>query len=88
MKLITFTYTKANGEVSERTLLACVQPGNKFAGIDLSDISPEDASSFSYAYQALHDDFLLKLDALKEKYDLKHNYRQFIEGRMSNVTEI
>ena len=40
MKTLTFKYTKKDGSVSERTLLALVIPGDKYAGIDVSELDP------------------------------------------------
>lgn len=88
MKTITFTYTKPDGSVSDRTLLALVTPGDMFAGIDLTSIPPEKGAEFVNKYEALHADFLAGVVELQAEYDVKHNYRQFKQSRMSDIIEI
>lgn len=89
MKTLTFKYTKKDGSVSERTLLALVTPGgDKYAGIDLTMMEPADAAQFVRAVQELYDEYLENLKALQAKFDLTHNYRQFLESGMSEVSII
>ncbi len=89
MKTITFSYTKSDGSVSERTLLAMVAPGgDKYAGIDVSSIDPVEAQKFIDEAKLAHEAYLLTLKELQIKYDLKHNYRQFNTGGMTDITEI
>jgi len=88
MKTLTFTYTKKDGSVSSRTLLAMVTPGDKYAGIDLSDMDEVEAAEFVAAANLLHQDFLEHMQDLQARFDLKHNYRQFLAGGMSSITEI
>jgi hypothetical protein len=88
MKTLTFTYTKKDGSVSDRTLLALVTPGKMYAGIDLTSISPELGSEFVNRYEELHADFMAEVKELQAEFDLKHNYRQFLEEGMSDIIEI
>ena len=88
MKTLTFNYRKADGSISERTLLAIVTPGNKYAGIDLSSVDPVIASDFVNRYEELYADFMAEVKELQAEYDVKHNYRQFNEEGMSDIIEI
>lgn len=88
MKTITFTYTKPDKSVSDRTLLATVVPGNMYAGIDLTSIGPEQGAKFVNEYEKLHNDFIIAVKELQAEYDLKHNYRQFKQELMSDIIEI
>jgi hypothetical protein len=89
MKTITFNYTKKDGSTSERTLLVMVSPGgDKYAGIDVSSIDPDEAAEFTAIVEELHADYLDKLQYLQATYDLKHNYRQFLVSGMTDITEI
>lgn len=88
MKTITFTYTKPDMSISERTLLATVVPGDVYAGIDITSIGPERGAVFVNAYEELYADFIAAVNDLKAEFDLKHNYRQFKADRMSDVIEI
>lgn len=89
MKTITFNYTKKDGSTSERTLLALVTPGgNMYAGIDLSSLAPELGAEFVNRYESLYNDFLAEVKELQAEFDLKHNYRQFLQDGMSDIIEI
>lgn len=88
MKTLTFTYTKKDGSTSTRTLLSLVVPGDKYAGIDVSDLDANEAEVFISAMAALHNKFLGDMLELQRRADLKHNYRQFLASGMSNITEI
>lgn len=87
MKTLTFTYTKADGSISERTLFAMVTPGNKYAGIDMTMMEPNEAAAFAKDAAGIYEEYLEKLEALKEKFDVKHNYRQFLESGVSKVVQ-
>lgn len=88
MKTITFTYTKPDGSVSERTLLVLVSPGDMYAGIDISPLPPEIGAEFVNRYEQLHADFLAEVASLQDEYDVKHNYRQFKKDRITDLIEI
>jgi hypothetical protein len=88
MKTLTFTYTKKDGSVSSRTLLVQSSPSDKYAGIDISDMDPNDAQNFISAMQFEYGQYLGMVKARLEVYDLKHNYRQFLPSGMNNIEEI
>jgi hypothetical protein len=88
MKQITFTYTDLKDKVSTRTLLAMSVPSNKYAGIDISELSNDEAKDFSDAYFFEYGVFLNEIEKLKTAYDLRHSYRRFIDERMTNVKDI
>lgn len=88
MKLLTFGYTKESGDSSNRTLLVFSAPTDKYAGIDLSELDPEEAQAFVVKANTLRDKYLSDLNILQNSYDLKFRYRQFIPKGMSDITEI
>jgi hypothetical protein len=89
MKTLTFKYTKKDGSVSDRVLLAMVMPGgDKYAGIDVTDLEPEQAGEFIALTNALHQEYIQKLQEIQARYDVKHNYRQFLASGVSDLTEI
>ena len=88
MKSLTFKYTKKDGSTSERTLLAMITPSDKYAGIDVSELSADEAAEFMARAQTMHDEFIEDLQALQEEFDLKHSYRQFFATGMSEIVEI
>jgi hypothetical protein len=86
MKLIEFTYTKADGSQSDRAIIELQQPCKYVEGIDVSQM-PEQAFAdfcreFSLLKTAQHDETM----RLLEQFDLKHNYRRFIPEQMQSVT--
>jgi hypothetical protein len=88
MKTLTFKYTKSDGSISERTLLAQVTPGDKYAGTDLTMLEPSEAAQFVRRAQSIHEDYLEGMRDLRAQYDLKHNYRQFLASGVSDLVEI
>jgi hypothetical protein len=88
MKTLTFSYTKKDGSTSERTLLALVTPGKMYAGIDISSLAPEQGAEFVNRYEELHADFMAEVKELQAEFDVKHNYRQFLEEGMSDIIEV
>lgn len=88
MQTLTFKYTTADGSTSERTLLAMVAPGDNYAGIDVSELEPNEAAEFIALAEKLHGEYLNFLNALQDRYDLRHNYRKFLVERMSEIVRI
>lgn len=85
MKILNFTYTKADGSTSNRTVMPITTPSEGFFGIDLSEVEDEDLVSFVLAYERLYKEFQEKVDALLVSSDLKYNYRLFLQGNMSDI---
>jgi hypothetical protein len=85
MKFATFSYKDLKGKETFRKLLVLESPTNKFNGIDVSEESDEDIAMFAVEYDFLHSEFLGKVEALKAQYDLKHNFRQFLESGVSDM---
>lgn len=91
MKLISFKYTKPkDGSVSDRLLLALSEPGtsNKYAGIDLSDIDPNEAAKFVAAAVERNKQYVEDMKVLQNKFDLKFAYKQFLQEGVSEVVEV
>lgn len=88
MKNLVFSYTKKDGSVSSRNLLVQSSPSDCYAGIDISEMDPTEADDFVVSMQFEYGVYLNTVAKLKEAYDLKHNYRQFLASGMSNIEEI
>lgn len=84
-KLVSFTYTKADGKVSERTVIELKSPNNHMLALDVSELSEEDqmlmANEVATIYSALQEE----IESIKHKYDAVHSYRQFDPLRMTNT---
>lgn len=85
MKVAAFKYTDVNGKVTNRQLMVFSEPSDKYAGIDVSNTDNEDLVKFILEYEKAYDEYLSKLEELKAKYDLKHNYRQFLAKRIEDM---
>ena len=81
----TFTYTDAKGKISERKALVVSMPSNKMCALDVADISLEEAKNFSAQYEQALYEFNEKINALKQEFDLKHSFRQFIYENMEDI---
>jgi hypothetical protein len=88
MKTLTFTYTKKDGSVSSRYLLVQSRPSEMYAGVDLSEMDESEAADFIEQANKLQLQYHMDMEFLKESFDLKHNYRQFLASCMSNIEEI
>ena len=84
MKYTEFTYTDAKGKVTERKVLVIQEPSNKLMGIDVSELSESDRKSFAAAYDEIMTEFLVMVEELKSEFDVKHNFRQFIDANIAN----
>lgn len=86
MKIKEFTYTKPNGEVSERTLVELVSPTEHVEGIDVTELSMDDYADFVTKLRELESNLYTQRMALYAEFDLAHNYRRFLPSRMTNIT--
>lgn len=87
MKALTFNYTKKDGSESDRLVLVTTFPGDKYAGLDLSQLEPTTAAEFIDEAKRIHQAYVDQLWALQVQYDLKHSYRQFLDSGVSQVNE-
>lgn len=86
MKIKEFTYTKPNGDVSQRTLVELVTPTEHIEGIDVSELDMDAYAEFVQKLKALEDTMYNQRMALYADFDLGNNYRRFVPSRMTNVT--
>lgn len=86
MKIKEFTYTKPNGEVSQRTVVELVSPTEHIEGLDVSELSMDDYADFVQKLRELESNLYTQRMALYSQFDLSHNYRRFVPSRMTNVT--
>lgn len=86
MKLVEFTYTKANGDQSERAVIELQQPSKHFEGIDVSELPESEFALFVQEFRELKNAQHDATMALLAKHDLKHNYRRFLPEQMTEVT--
>ena len=86
MKIKEFTYTKPNGDVSQRTLVELVSPSEHIEGIDVSELDMDAYAEFTQKLNALERSISDQRTQLYAEFDLTHNYRRFVPSRMTNVT--
>lgn len=85
MKLITFTYTKADGKVSEREVIEISRPSTLLSGLDVTEMHPADFAEFANDYKELLDEQNRQRMELMQVYELKHAFRQFKPECMTNT---
>lgn len=86
MKLLEFTYTKADGTQSQRAVVEVLKPNEYYEGIDVSELDEESFASFVGDYRLLKEaQHKATLDLLN-KHDLKNNYRRFLNSGIANLT--
>ena len=86
MKLIEFTYTKADGSQSERAVIELQQPTKFVEGIDVTQLPESEFALFVQEFRELKNAQHEATMALLAKHDLKHNYRRFTPENMEAVT--
>lgn len=85
MKVISFTYTKADKSQSLRTIVALAEPSKNFFGIDISELDIEDQAIFINELEVILENKKKEVEELMEKYDIRTNYRTFCPDRMSDI---
>ena len=86
MKIKEFTYTKPNGDVSQRTVVELVSPTEHIEGIDVSELDMDTYAEFIQQLKMFEDAVYTSRMKLYADFDLSHNYRRFVPARMTNVT--
>lgn len=86
MKIKEFTYTKPNGDVSQRTLIELVSPTTHIEGIDVSELHMDAYADFVQKLRDLESQVYNQRMQLYAEFDLSNNYRRFVPERMTNVT--
>lgn len=86
MKIKSFTYTKPNGDVSQRHVMVTVEPTPNVEGIDVTVLTNDDFSEFVLAQRELETRQQAERQKLLQDFDLTRNYRKFSPERMSDVT--
>ena len=86
MKIKEFTYTKPNGDVSQRTLIELVSPTEHIEGIDISELDMDPYAEFMKRLNELEQEISNKRTALYAEFGLTHSYRRFLPSRMTDVT--
>ncbi len=85
MNIISFGYTKENGDKSERVIIKLKEPCPNYFGIDISELDLEDQVAFDEAFSLLKEEHASKINDLMVKFDVKHNFRTFKPERMENI---
>ena len=86
MKLTEFTYTKRNGDVSQRAVLVSQEPNKFLQGVDVSELDNEDLGELITKLRALEDQVQAERAVLMAEYDLTYSFRQFDPELISDQT--
>lgn len=85
MQIKSFTYTKANNEVSHRDVLVMQEPSNMLLAVDISELSQERQAEYAVYMSKIHDEYLTKIAELNKEYDMLNRIRKFDPLKMTNV---
>lgn len=86
MQLMEFTYTKSPTAVSRRVFIPLSVPSNKYFGLDLSDLDVEDQALVLSEVGAIEREKQEAIEKVMEKYDIRTQFRTFLEEKMSDIT--
>jgi len=85
MNIISFTYTKQNGNKTERVISPAILPNTMYEGTDLSELSDEEQVQYVQELSKLHDTYKQAVLALNNNFDVNNKYRRFDPTKMTNV---
>ncbi len=88
MKTITFKYTKADGKVSQRTLVVSNEPTKFMSGTDISELEGVDQVQYVEEVKKAKEIYLEMLAQINAEFDVVHNYRQFKPECMSDIKQV
>jgi hypothetical protein len=78
--MIKFKYTKANGEISNRTGVVIASPSKHYSMFDLSDLTEDEQATFCDIYEQ----YLEEKKALLEELDSKYAMSALIKKYFKN----
>lgn len=86
MQLMEFTYTKSPTDVSRRVFIPLSVPSNKYFGIDVSDLDVEDQAFVMSEIELIEEEKQTAIAKVMEKYDIRTQFRSFLEEKMSGIS--
>jgi len=88
MNIISFTYTKSNGEVSKRVISPTIVPSKNYEGIDLSELEVVDQITYCQELGKIRDELNTRVLELNARFDVEKKYRCFIPSNMTDVVKV
>lgn len=88
MQIKSFTYTKKDGSQSKRVAMITRGPSNMFMGVDLSELTEQEAREYAETYSVLLDNFMEQVAELDVAFDTKNRIRQFDPLKMTDCSEV
>lgn len=86
---VTFTYTKSDGNVSDRNILVLKEAKSNLMGIDLQKlVDKAKEAHFIEKYKELKNRQYQELLTLMSEFDLDNQFRQFKPEGITNMTNI
>jgi outer membrane protein assembly factor BamA len=85
MNILTFKYTKANATASQRVLAVLIKPNTMYEGIDISELEMPEQAMFAEQLDTAYNEYLDKVNMLKQEFDVVNNYRRFDPVKMTDI---
>lgn len=85
MSIMNFTYTKADGKISERTFVPIYSPFTDYFGVDVSELDGEAQAIFATRVCDLEEAKREAVNDLMAEFDIKNNFRMFKADKMSDI---
>jgi len=85
MNILTFKYTKANATASQRVLAVLIKPNTMYEGIDISELEMPEQAMFAEQLDTAYNEYLNKVNMLKQEFDVVNNYRRFDPVKMTDI---
>lgn len=87
-KIYKFTYTKDNGDISQREVYVAGVPNKNYFTIDLSEYNEEEKEIYIKGIKEIYETYTEGLKEEIKALGLGSNYRFFKEDGISNVEEV
>lgn len=83
-----FTYTKSDGQISDRSVVVLKKAADYDTCIDVTELDPLAFETFIDDMKLFEEKYKRKLNKLLANYNLTSNFRNFKINRMSEITTI
>lgn len=87
--VLSFSYKGKNytGDKKTKVAIPIYKPSDKYFCIDITELSPSEQGEIFAEFNAIQKEYSDKLEALMERYDIKHAYRYFFHDSMEDLCE-
>jgi len=84
MKIVTFNYSKANGETSSRVVAVTGEPSKFVSGNDITEMDPKLVQTYFDKVNQAKLKYLQEITAINDEFNVT-KFRQFLPENMTDI---